>query len=122
MNFRQFLELNFLQWQKEQGGRKNVSQFADYLGVSQSAVSSWWNNKRTPQGENVRKLADKLGIEVYDVLDLPRPNARLLLIEKLWEYLTPEQQDDFVKQAETNAEQNELHRSRTDPKRQTDRA
>lgn len=71
--FRQFLEENFLQWQMTTGGRKTVYEFAEYIGVGQSTISTWWNETRIPQGDNIRKLAEKLGLEVYDVLGLSRP-------------------------------------------------
>lgn len=67
-NFRQFLEGKYLEWQQREGGRKTVFEFAEWLGVSQSAVSNWWNEGRMPQGDSIRKLAAKLGLEVYDVL------------------------------------------------------
>lgn len=91
MDFRQFLEMKFLEWQKESGGRKTVSEFAAYLGVSQQSVSNWWNNLRIPQGENVDKIAKKLGIEVYDILGIDRPDPDLYFIEKAWEFLSPQQ-------------------------------
>lgn len=74
MKFSQFLEMKFLEWQQSQGGRKTVNEFAAYIGVSKSTISTWWNENRSPEGENVQKLAKKLGIEVYDVLGLPRPD------------------------------------------------
>ena len=79
MNFSRFLELKFLEWQQREGGRKTVKEFAAYIGVSQSTISTWWNEDRKPEGENLRKLAEKLGIEVYDILGMPRPDSDQLV-------------------------------------------
>ena len=89
MDFPKFLEFKYLEWQRTQGGRKTVKEFAAYIGVSQSTISSWWNEDRKPEGENLRRLAEKLGIEVYDVLGIPRPDSNLLYIQSIWQELEP---------------------------------
>ena len=105
LEFRQWLELKFLEWQRNQGGRKTVLQFADYLGVSQQTVSSWWNSPKIPQGDNIRKLADKLGLEVYDVLGLERPDPFLHYFIKHWEKLPEDAQDALLDMAESYAKE-----------------
>lgn len=68
-----------------------------------------------PQGENIRKLADKLGLEVYDVLGLPRPDPDLFAIEQVWDVLTPEIRRALRQEAESYVNSNEAkHRT---PKR-----
>jgi len=101
MNFRQFLEIKFLQWQQESGGRRTVREFSKYLGVSQSSVSMWWNGDRVPEGTNVQKLSKKLGLEVYDVLGLPRPDEDLHYLQREWEQLSPTQRRSLREKAET---------------------
>lgn len=32
MNFPQFIELRFIEWQRQEGGRKTITEFAEYLG------------------------------------------------------------------------------------------
>lgn len=83
MKFSKFLEFKYLEWQQNVG-RKTVKEFAAYIGVSTSTISTWWNEDRVPEGENIQKLASKLGIEVYDSLDLPRPDPDLLYIQQNW--------------------------------------
>jgi transcriptional regulator with XRE-family HTH domain len=107
MTFRQFLEMKFLAWQQEIGGRRTVLEFAEYLGVSQQTVSSWWNNTRQPQGENVRKVSEKLGLEVYDVLGLPRPDPDLHYLQSQWDTLTAEERRALREQAEQYTTKNE---------------
>lgn len=110
MDFRQFLENKYLDWQKETGGRKTVQEFANFLGVHQSTVSTWWNGDRLPQGENIVKLSLKLGLEVYDVLGLERPDADLYYIQQNWEQFTPEERRWIRETAEKYATSNEPKR------------
>jgi len=114
MTFPQFLELKFLDWQQKEGGRKTVKEFALYIGVSQSTVSMWWNGERNPEGENLRKIAGKLGFEVYDVLGLPRPDEDLAYISKHWEDVSPEFRRKFRQKVEEqlNAEPKRVSKSR----------
>jgi len=112
MNFRQFLEMKYLEWQKDSGGRKTVLEFANYLGVSQQTVSNWWNGERLPQGDNIHKIALKLGLEVYDVLELARPDPDLFYIQQQWESLTEKERHWVRDQAEKYATENEAKRPR----------
>ena len=112
VNFKQYLEMKFLDWQTQAGTRKTVAEFANYLGVSQSTVSAWWNQTRNPEGENLRKLADKFGLEVYDVLALPRPDADLHYISANWDRISPEDRRVPREQAEKYLEENESKRAR----------
>lgn len=121
-NFRQFLEMKFLDWQQRSGGRKTVLEFAVWLGVSQQTVSSWWNNPdKKPQGDNIRKLADKLGVEVYDVLGLPRPDPDLFYIQRVWDELTPEIRKALREKVEAYTIKNEQPQNRPSRKRATHR-
>ena len=107
MNFRQYLENEYLKWQQQEGRRRTVNEFAEYLGVGQSTLSMWWNDERKPQGDNIRKLADKLGLEVYDVLGLKRPDAMLHYINKVWDTLPKEIQQALLEKAEGYVVKNE---------------
>ena len=100
MKFSRFFELKFLEWQHSQGGRKNVEDFAIHLGIAQSTASSYMNGKRLPEGETLRKIANKLGLEVYDALELPRPNPYLHIVTRLWEYIPEEIQKRISEEAE----------------------
>ena len=112
MAFKKFLELEFLEWQRKVGARKTVAEFADFLGVSQSTVSAWWNQTRSPEGENLRKLANKLGLEVYDVLGLPRPDEDLHFISQNWDKISPAERRAMREQAEKYVSDDEAKRIR----------
>lgn len=105
MKFSKFLEFKYLEWQQNVG-RKTVKEFAAYIGVSTSTISTWWNEDRVPEGENIQKLASKLGIEVYDSLDLPRPDADLLYIQQQWSKLDSATRRALREQAEKYESEN----------------
>ena len=119
MAFPQFLERKFLEWQTRAGGRKTVREFAEYLGFKQSTISMWWTGKNTPSDEAVlRRLADRLGLEVYDSLGLDRPDEDLLWIMNNWDYL-PQHIRKSMKSLREQAEQYQTGRqneSKTVPK------
>lgn len=77
VNFPEFIERKYLEWQNREGKRKSIEEFAIYIGVSQPALSLWMGGKRTPSAQTVHLLAEIFGNEVYDVLGLPRPNPDL---------------------------------------------
>lgn len=79
MTFSQYLEMKYLEWQQKQGGRKTIAEFAAYLGIAQTTASSYMNGVRKPEGEKLQRIAEKLGIEVYDVLGVQRPDPDLLI-------------------------------------------
>jgi transcriptional regulator with XRE-family HTH domain len=92
MTFPEFLEKKYLEWQLKDVGRKTIIQFAAYLGVSQPILSMWMSGKRRPGVDNIRLLVEIFGDEVYDALDLPRPNPYLQTAVKNWEFMSEEKQ------------------------------
>ena len=101
--FKRFLELRFLDWQKESGGRRTVEEFAKYIGVGKSTLSMWWNGERVPQGENIHKLSLIFGLEVYDALGLERPDEGLHYVIRAWPDLPQEERAKFISQLEKAA-------------------
>lgn len=100
MTFPDYLERKFLEWQQQQGKRKTIADFANYLGVSQAVVSFWLNGSRKPNLSSIQLLAKTFDIEVYDALGLPRPNENLSYLERIWDELKPEHQRSLREQAE----------------------
>jgi transcriptional regulator with XRE-family HTH domain len=73
-DFGKWLTGKYLLWQVELGDRKTLTEFAGFLGVSPSTVSAWMQGDHKPKSsQNVARLADKFGYEVYDLLGLPQP-------------------------------------------------
>lgn len=104
------LEKALAEWRKQQTlkrGKTSVSKFADFLNYSQSAVSFWLNEDRPISEEALitilPKLAELLGMEVYDELDIPRPDPLLQFINSRWERIPPDKQQKLVEDAERYA-------------------
>lgn len=90
--FSVFLTRKFLEWQLEEGEPRSQAEFANLIGVKRTSLTMWMNGDHLPGGENVTKLANFLGPEVYDLLGLERPNPDLQAIIARWDRLSPEQQ------------------------------
>lgn len=103
MKFSEWITQKFLEWQIEQGKRKTIEEFADYIGVSRPIVSMWMNGKRTPSRDNIHLLAQIFGPEIYDILNLPRPDPDLQTITYLWPRLPETARRQIREQAERYA-------------------
>lgn len=90
MDFPKYLELKFLEWQQREGKRRTIADFSMYLGVSQSVVSMWMNGSRTPNQPSIELLSRVFGLEIYDSLGLPRPDADLHYVQSVWDELPGE--------------------------------
>lgn len=90
--FSRWLDNKFLDWQKKMGGTQYLSDFADYIDFPAPTVSMWINSKREPKGYQViRKLADKLGEDVFVVLSQANDIDPLLqFIAQHWDRLPDE--------------------------------
>jgi hypothetical protein len=74
MEFSKFFKRAFLQWQLDQEEPRTVTEFSEWLGVSQQNASNWIRGTYKPRKmEDISRLAQKLGFEVYDALGLVRP-------------------------------------------------
>jgi transcriptional regulator with XRE-family HTH domain len=98
--FSTLLERKFLQWQIEIGERKSQAEFAQLLGVSRSALTMWMNGTHLPDRESAGKLANFLGTEIYDLLELPRPDPNLQKIKRVWENIPSDKQQKLAEIAE----------------------
>lgn len=60
-------------------------------------MSRWMNEKNNPSLENARKIADRFGNEVYDILDIPQDErpVRADLREAIRQ-VPPENQDELL--------------------------
>lgn len=59
MNFPEYLEKKYLEWQNSLGRRKTVEEFAAWLGVSRPLMTMWLNGKRRPGAENLLALIEE---------------------------------------------------------------
>ena len=86
--FTNWLEKQYLDWQIEQGGRKSITDFSAHLGFALTTVDQWMNGRRKKiSPDNAFRLAQRLGLEVYDVLGLPCPDPLLFRLRVKWDIL-----------------------------------
>lgn len=93
--FPDWITRKFVEWQAKEGRRKTIEDFASYLGTSRPLVNMWMNGNKKPGRENINILAELFGNEIYDVLNLPRPNPYLQKLNRLWEFIPEEIQKRF---------------------------
>jgi transcriptional regulator with XRE-family HTH domain len=98
-SFSDYLLSKLQDFERQQKRRVSLDAFAEYLGVSRPLVSYWLKGTK-PNLENVRLLAAKFGPEVYDVLELSRPDPYLQKINELWDRIPPEKQQKLAEDAE----------------------
>ena len=65
MNVSEWLEQKYASWEQAQGGRQSYYLFARYLDVSHTALAQWLNGISEPAGDDLAKLAGKLGSEIF---------------------------------------------------------
>jgi len=104
--FSDWITRKFVEWQANEGRRKTIEDFAAYLGTSRPLVNMWMNGNKKPGTENIKILAEIFGNEIYDVLDLPRPNPYLQKLNRIWEFIPEEIQKKFSEEAERYEAQN----------------
>jgi transcriptional regulator with XRE-family HTH domain len=79
-----WLEKKYLEWQLE-NGMASISEFAEYLNMSQSYVSHIMNDVRNSIGlKTAVKIANKLGDDsIYKILGYEMPETQEDLIDSL---------------------------------------
>ncbi len=112
MTFAELLEKKYLEWQSEQGKRKTLDEFAAYLGINRPVLSNWLSETRKPNAESLRLLSGKLGLEVYDVMGLPRPDESLAFLYNNWEQLPEAFRKKIQKDVEEYRRNEEYKRQR----------
>lgn len=77
MEFEEWINDKFLEWRGNT--RKGVTEFSEFIGVSQQTMNGWLNNHVIPKShKNINQLYEKYGYEIYDILGLPRPYPPLI--------------------------------------------
>jgi len=102
--FDKYIFTKIQEFEKDQGKRVSLDKFAEYLGVSRPLISHWLSGRTKPSLENVRILAEKFGPEIYDVLELTRPDPDLYAITKMWDRILEKSRRSIREQAEALVE------------------
>jgi len=111
LKFPDWINKMFVNWQAEQGRKKSIQDFANYVGVSRPLMNMWMNGNQTPGKGNIEMLANIFGNEVYDSLNLPRPNPYLQTAVNNWEFMSEEKQEKISRMIAEEAAKYEAKKS-----------
>jgi transcriptional regulator with XRE-family HTH domain len=98
--FSDYITRQYVIWQAQHGKRKTIQEFAAYIGISRPLLNMWMNENRKPGIENIKVLAEIFGLDVYDVLELPRPDPDLQYLQAHWVNLPTEARHRMREEAE----------------------
>jgi len=87
-NFPAWFNRAYKRWSRSQAGEEDFIAFCDLLGYPLSKVLGWMHGEFLPEGPEVLSIAGTLGIKVYQVLDLPKPDPELMKIYGSFAHLT----------------------------------
>lgn len=109
--FHQWFQEKYYQWVQSQPGEENFRAFCDLLGYPPSQVSHWLEGKTTPQEAQLLSIASVVGIEVYDVLGLQKPDPEILGIFNSFPHLAGDFRGklaEAISEAEAELERRQL--------------
>lgn len=99
--FPDWLIKEFLKWQQSTGDRKSLKEFAIYLGVKPTTLSSWMNAGVTPRIEQVQNLYQKTGDQkIFDIFGFPRPDPRLRELQEKYDAVPEENREELLRLVE----------------------
>jgi hypothetical protein len=73
--FHEWLENKYTEWEKNQPGKQTYYTFARFLDVGHSTLTLWITGAALPDASLLPQLAARLGSEIYDYFNQPRPDA-----------------------------------------------
>jgi len=131
--FKDYLFNIFLEWEKTQPKkRSSFTAFARWLTentynvkVKQQVVDSWMGGAIPKEHKFILVLVEKIGDEIYDILDIPRPNKHLQVVTKRWEFVSEATQERVAREIAEEAAKYETKKSvdivrKTQKRRKTD--
>ena len=117
--FGNYLKRKLHEWQgKKLPERPSQADWAVWLGVKTTTLSTWMNDQKVPtDAATIDKLADKLGLEVYDILGvsrrLSRKDRKLTVIAAIWDRLPENLQNQWYEMALNYKERQEAGDEKT---------
>jgi len=96
---KEWINDRYRDWRNKQPREADtITAFARYLDVSRNSLNNWMNRGKTPDPDSALKLS-KVGIEIYDLLKLKRPDAKLLLVMRNWDYIPDDVKVEVAEEA-----------------------
>lgn len=114
VNFQDFINKKFLEWQLTHGARKTVDEFAEYLGIQRSLVSMWMNGKRNPGPKYKNQLINALGDDAAEYFG---EDPRLSFINQNWDKASENLQRSIHEQLQREIAKNEAQQSHSQRKK-----
>jgi len=109
LTFKDYFFEKFQEWEKQQPGRRSTyTAFALWLSdnslgieLKQQLVNDWIRGKYKPSGDKyLLVLEEKLGQEIYEVLNVKPPDPFLQSINSRWDRIPSDKQQKLAKDAE----------------------
>lgn len=76
MNYQEWLEQKYIAWEKTRTNRQSYYSFARFLDVSHTALAQWMSGVSKPLGDDLAKIAGKLGPEIYTLVGVVLPASQ----------------------------------------------
>jgi transcriptional regulator with XRE-family HTH domain len=74
MKLEEWLLNHYRNWERQTGRKQSGSEFARWIGVKQPTLNRWMNGDSIPAADNLRRLARKLGPDIYQVVGQEIPD------------------------------------------------
>ena len=104
----EYLLIKKQEWEREIGKPLTLTQFSQRIGVSVALVSYWMNKKGNPGKENIEKLTNAFGPEIYDVLRLPRPDPGIKEMQVIYQSTPEDRRVEILEMLREWAKENDL--------------
>jgi transcriptional regulator with XRE-family HTH domain len=73
--FQAWFNRKWSEWDAKEGRRTIQQELADYLGITRASVAQYAAGRQLPEGDSLRRIAKKFGVEVYEILGVkPLPD------------------------------------------------
>ena len=95
-NFPAWFNRAYKRWSRSQAGEEDFIAFCDLLGYPPSKVLGWLHGDFLPEEPEVLSIAGILGVEVYQALDLPKPDPELIKIYESFAHLTGQDRSNLA--------------------------
>ena len=92
-----WLHKGFLEFEQRVGARRTQKEFAAWLGVDEALLSLWMSASRAPDEPNARKIAYRLGMEIFDIVEIPPPPKTVIDTEAEWKHFKVRFHQEFAR-------------------------
>jgi len=92
-----WLHKKFIEFEHKAGARRTQKEFSAWLGVDEALLSLWMSARRAPDGISARKIAYRLGMEIFDIIEIPPPPKALIDAEVEWANFTDRFHQEFAR-------------------------